>query len=143
MRESMPTRQQIIRCSTLFIKRFEYLCDPTTWKLPLSIIYQGNVLKIISSLINNPQTNTCFYKVKSNAGIAGNEWADAIAKYEANQANKSMADTGIPGAGPGGNPFPKLFWLAKEEKREPTASTSTTPAPNPTITYLPNLQNAL
>eukprot|EP00983_Pelagomonas_calceolata_P007977 260281-Pelagomonas_calceolata.AAC.1 len=61
----------------------------------------------------------------------------------ANQANNSVADTGIPGAGPGGNPFSHLFWLAKEEKRELTASTPTTPATNPRITYLPNLQNAL
>eukprot|EP00983_Pelagomonas_calceolata_P056520 1144618-Pelagomonas_calceolata.AAC.1 len=54
-----------------------------------------------------------------------------------------MADTGIPGAGPGGNPFSRLFWLAKEEKREPIAGTSTAPAPCPKITYLSNLQNAL
>eukprot|EP00983_Pelagomonas_calceolata_P055569 1144208-Pelagomonas_calceolata.AAC.10 len=36
---------------------------------------------------------------------AGNECADAIANYQASQANNSVADTGIPGAGPGGNPF--------------------------------------
>eukprot|EP00983_Pelagomonas_calceolata_P032753 1026239-Pelagomonas_calceolata.AAC.1 len=58
-------------------------------------------------------------------------------------ANNNVADTGIPGAGPGGNPFPHSFWLAKEEKKEHTAGISTAPAPNPKITYLPNLQNAL
>eukprot|EP00983_Pelagomonas_calceolata_P077719 1153974-Pelagomonas_calceolata.AAC.2 len=65
-------------------------------------------------------------------------------KY-ANQVNNSVADTGIPAAGPGhgGIPFSHLFWLAKEEKREQTAGTSTALAPNPIITYLPNLQNAL
>eukprot|EP00983_Pelagomonas_calceolata_P007853 256910-Pelagomonas_calceolata.AAC.1 len=61
----------------------------------------------------------------------------------ANQANNNEADTGIPRAGPRGNPISRLFWLAKEEKRELTASTSTAPTPNPKITYLPNLQNAL
>eukprot|EP00983_Pelagomonas_calceolata_P065433 1148587-Pelagomonas_calceolata.AAC.3 len=81
----------------------------------------------------------CVYNVKSHAGIAGNECADAIAKYQANQANSSVADTGIPGAGPGGNAFSHLFWLAKEEVREQIAGTSTALAPNPKITYLPNL----
>eukprot|EP00983_Pelagomonas_calceolata_P027459 862450-Pelagomonas_calceolata.AAC.1 len=97
----------------------------------------------MSSLISNLQTNIYFYKVKSHAGIAGNECAEAFANYQANQANKNEADTGIPVAGPGGNPFSHLFWLAKEEKREHTAGTSTAPAPSPEITYLPNLQNAL
>eukprot|EP00983_Pelagomonas_calceolata_P059775 1146078-Pelagomonas_calceolata.AAC.1 len=82
----------------------------------------------------------CVYKVKSRGG---NKCADAIAKYQANQANYSMADTGIPSAGHGGNLFSHLFLLAMEGKRGNTASASTAPAPNPTITYLPNLQNAL
>eukprot|EP00983_Pelagomonas_calceolata_P080210 1155049-Pelagomonas_calceolata.AAC.1 len=84
-----------------------------------------------------------FFQVKSHAGIAGNECADAIAGYQANQANNCVADTGIPGAGPNGNPFSHLLWLAKEDKREHTAGTSTASAPNPNITYLPDLQNAL
>eukprot|EP00983_Pelagomonas_calceolata_P003384 110573-Pelagomonas_calceolata.AAC.1 len=73
------------------------------------------------------------------ADIADDECADAIAIYQANQANNSMDDTGIPGAGPGGNPFPHLFWLAKEEIRERSAGTFTSPVPNPKITYLTNL----
>eukprot|EP00983_Pelagomonas_calceolata_P059967 1146156-Pelagomonas_calceolata.AAC.6 len=104
---------------------------------------QGDVLKIISSLISNSQTNIFDYKVKSHAGIAGNECADAIVKYQASKANNIVADTGIPSAGPGGSPFFHLFWLAKEEKKEHNAGTFTSPAPNPRITYLPNLQNAL
>eukprot|EP00983_Pelagomonas_calceolata_P053869 1143460-Pelagomonas_calceolata.AAC.1 len=39
--------------------------------------------------------------------------------------------------------IPTLMSRAKEEKREQTAGTSIAPAPNPKITYLPNLQNAL
>eukprot|EP00983_Pelagomonas_calceolata_P063565 1147787-Pelagomonas_calceolata.AAC.1 len=60
-----------------------------------------------------------------------------------NQAHKSVADTGIPGAGLGRSPFPFIFWSAEEERREHTAGTSAAPTPSPKITYLPNLQNAL
>eukprot|EP00983_Pelagomonas_calceolata_P078824 1154394-Pelagomonas_calceolata.AAC.1 len=59
---------------------------------------QGDVLKMLSTLISNSQTNIRLYEVKSHAGIVGNECADAIAKYQANQANSCVADTGIPGA---------------------------------------------
>eukprot|EP00983_Pelagomonas_calceolata_P122073 1160871-Pelagomonas_calceolata.AAC.3 len=76
-------------------------------------------------------------------GNAGKECADAVAKYQANQANSNEADTGMPGAGPGGNQFSRLFWLPKEEKGKPIAGTSTAPAPSPKNTYLPNFQNAL
>eukprot|EP00983_Pelagomonas_calceolata_P032002 1004035-Pelagomonas_calceolata.AAC.1 len=66
--------------------------------------------------------------------------ADAVVKYQANQANNSVADSGIPG----GNPFSHLFCLvANEEKREQSAGTSTAPANNPKMTYPPDLQNAL
>eukprot|EP00983_Pelagomonas_calceolata_P050724 1142098-Pelagomonas_calceolata.AAC.5 len=58
-----------------------------------------------------------------------------ILQNQANQANNSVTDTGIPGAGPGGNPLSHLFWLAKEEKREHTAGKSTAPALNPKTTY--------
>eukprot|EP00983_Pelagomonas_calceolata_P072121 1151567-Pelagomonas_calceolata.AAC.2 len=64
--------------------------------------------------MSNSQTNNCVY-VKSHAGMAGS----------------------------GGNPFSHLFWLAKKGKKEHHAGTSTAPTPNPKITYLPNLQNAL
>eukprot|EP00983_Pelagomonas_calceolata_P110492 1159675-Pelagomonas_calceolata.AAC.9 len=98
---------------------------------------------MISTLNSNSHTNICLYKVRSHTGIAGNECADEIAKYQANQANSCVADTGIPGAGPGGNPFTHMFCLAKEEKREHTADTSTCPPPAPKLTYLPNLEDAL
>eukprot|EP00983_Pelagomonas_calceolata_P010734 347010-Pelagomonas_calceolata.AAC.1 len=71
---------------------------------------------VLSTLISNSQTNIRLYKVKYHAGIAGNECADAAAKYQANYANNCVADTRLPGAGPGGNPFTHIFWLAKEER---------------------------
>ena len=54
-----------------------------------------------------------------------------------------MADTEIPCAGPAGNPFSQIFWLAKEETRENAVSTSIAPVPTPKLTYLSNLQAAL
>eukprot|EP00983_Pelagomonas_calceolata_P045386 1139715-Pelagomonas_calceolata.AAC.7 len=39
-------------------------------------------------------------------------------------------------------PFP-LILVSQGEKKEHNAGTSTAPTPNPKITYLPNLQNAL
>eukprot|EP00983_Pelagomonas_calceolata_P057489 1145084-Pelagomonas_calceolata.AAC.1 len=55
-------------------------------------------------------------------------------KEWANQANNSVADNGIPGAGPSGFPFSHTFWSAKEGKRGHAADTSTTPAPSPKTT---------
>jgi len=104
---------------------------------------QGDILRTILSLIGNSQTKIYIHKVKAHAGIAGNECADAIAKYQADKANNSVADTEIPCAGPDGNPFSQIFWLAKEETREHAASTSTAPASTPKLTYLSNLQAAL
>eukprot|EP00983_Pelagomonas_calceolata_P023501 739894-Pelagomonas_calceolata.AAC.1 len=72
----------------------------------------------MSTLISNSQANIHVYKVKSHAGITGNECADAVAKYQADKSNNSMADIGIPNARPGGNPFSQIFWLAQEAKRE-------------------------
>eukprot|EP00983_Pelagomonas_calceolata_P051288 1142352-Pelagomonas_calceolata.AAC.7 len=51
----------------------------------------------------------CVKRVKSHAGIAGNKRADANANYQAKQGNDSVADTGIPGAGLGKNPFSHIF----------------------------------
>eukprot|EP00983_Pelagomonas_calceolata_P115632 1160218-Pelagomonas_calceolata.AAC.26 len=64
------------------------------------------------------------------------------AQYQANQANSSVADTGINGAGPDGNISPPTFWLAKEEKRDHATGTSAAPASAPKLTYLRNFQNA-
>jgi len=53
-------------------------------------------------------------KIKSHAGIAENEHADAVAKYQATQVDTNIADTGTPCAGIDGNPFNDITWLASE-----------------------------
>jgi len=57
-----------------------------------------------------------FFKVKSHAGNIGNEHADALAKKSATTYS-DIADTSIKTAGPEGNPFYNIHWLAKEERR--------------------------
>eukprot|EP00983_Pelagomonas_calceolata_P076064 1153264-Pelagomonas_calceolata.AAC.2 len=55
------------------------------------------------------------------------------------QANKNEADTGIPGADCGKNPSPRLFGQGGKKKAHCQHTSSTSPAPSPKITYLPNL----
>ncbi len=55
-------------------------------------------------ICNSPNPVHLFY-VKSHAGIAGNECADAVTKYQATQVDANLADTGMPCAGINGNPF--------------------------------------
>eukprot|EP00983_Pelagomonas_calceolata_P065439 1148594-Pelagomonas_calceolata.AAC.1 len=69
---------------------------------------QGDVLKKVSNLARASQDHMFFYKVKSHAGIAGNECAASL-------KDGNLTDTGIPSAGPGGNPFHNTTWLAQEE----------------------------
>eukprot|EP00983_Pelagomonas_calceolata_P064046 1147953-Pelagomonas_calceolata.AAC.1 len=51
----------------------------------------------------------------TNAGIAGNECADAIAKHQAIQNDDTPANTTFPCVNLGGNPFHDTTWLAFEE----------------------------
>ncbi len=68
---------------------------------------------LILSITLNP---TFFlYEVKSHAGIARNECANALAKYQACHGNSLPAETIIRTAGPGGNPFSDISWSAAEE----------------------------
>jgi len=65
-------------------------------------ISKETILKISSNIIRSSQSHTFFYKVKYHAGIAGNECADALAKYQACHSNDSPpAETTIRTAGPG------------------------------------------
>ncbi len=66
---------------------------------------QGDILKMLIRTICNSPNPVHLLKVKSHAGIAGNEWSDAVAKYQGTQVDTSHADTGMPCAGIGGNPF--------------------------------------
>eukprot|EP00983_Pelagomonas_calceolata_P088403 1157201-Pelagomonas_calceolata.AAC.1 len=113
---------------TSFHQINKQLINPEKYKKHI----KGDEVEIVS--ISAAQTHTL--TMKSHAGTAGNERADAVATYRADRAKKRMADTGISSAGSCGDPFSNLFWLALEEKRELTAGTSTAPAFNPKIIYL-------
>eukprot|EP00983_Pelagomonas_calceolata_P132451 1161867-Pelagomonas_calceolata.AAC.4 len=67
--------------------------------------------------------------VKSHAEIAGNEYTDSIAEYQASLKDNNLTDTGIPNTGPGCNPFYNIAWLARGEAR-PTTPESSIPIPN-------------
>jgi len=94
--------------------------------------------------IHNSQSHIFLYKVKSHAGIAGNKCADALVKYQACHGNSLPAETTIRTAGPGGNPFFGISWLAVEEVNQHWQGSATeAPQQSPRLTYLPNLHAAL
>jgi len=103
---------------------------------------QGDLLKILSNTIQNSQSHIFLYRVKAHAGIAGNECADTLAKYQACHGNRLPAETTICTAGPGGNPFFDISWIAVEEVDQQGSCTEA-PQHGPRLTYLPNLQAAL
>jgi hypothetical protein len=102
---------------------------------------QGVILRILSNTIPNSQSHIFLYKVKSHAGIAGNECADTLAKYQACHSSSLPAETTIRITGPGGNPFFDTTWLALEEVNQQGTSTEA-PQHGTRLTYLPNLQAA-
>ena len=104
---------------------------------------QGDIIRFFSHTIRNySQSHIFLYKVKFHAKIAGNECADALAKYQACHGNSLPAETIICIAGPGGNPFFDTTWLALEEIDQQGSSTEA-PQHGTGLTYLPNLQAAL
>jgi len=103
---------------------------------------QGDILKILSNTIRNSQSYVFLYKVNSCAEIAGNECADALAKYQACHGNSLPTETTIRTSGPGGNPFFDISCLAVEEINQQESGTAAHQH-SPRLTYLPNLQAAL
>jgi len=65
-----------------------------------------------------------------------------LAKYQACHGDSLPAETTICIAGPGGNPFFDINWLAVEEVNQQKSGTAA-PQHSPSLTYLPNLQTAL
>jgi len=85
-------------------------------------------------IIRNSPKPVHLFEVKSHAGIASNECADAVTKYQATQFDANIADTGMPCAGIKGNPFHNLTWLAYD-RDIPSDSISSRPSNLPTRLY--------
>jgi len=80
--------------------------------------------------------------VKSHAGFTGNLCADALAEYQACHGNSLQAETTIRTAGPGGNTFFDILWLAIKDVNQQESGTEA-PRHSPRLIYLPNFQAAL
>ena len=109
---------------------------------------QGDVLQSIAKAIRQSPSPIHFFKVKSHAGIIGNEHADALAKKSAT-TYADIADTSIRTAGPEGNPLYNIHWLAKVDIEKQTQTHYHTHTTNmahsspPKLWYLPNHRDAL
>jgi len=109
---------------------------------------QGDVLQSIATAIRQSPSPIHFFKVKSHAGIIGNEHADALAEKSATTYS-DIADTSIRTAGPEGNPFYNIHWLTKEDTENQTQThnhthtTNMAHPPPPRLWYLPNHRDAL
>jgi hypothetical protein len=109
---------------------------------------QEAVLQSIAKAIRQSPSPIYFFKVKSYAGIIGNEHADALAKKSAT-TYADIADTSIRTAGPEGNPLYSIRWLTKGDTENQTQThnhTHTTHmahSPPPKLWYLPNHRDAL
>ncbi len=95
-----------------------------------------------SNTIRNSQSHIFLYKVKYHARIVKNKCADSLAKYQACHGNSLPAETTICTAGPGGNPFSDISWLAVIDVNQQQSGTKALQH-GPSLTYLPNFQVAL
>ena len=77
--------------------------------------HQGDVLQFIARAIHLLPSPVHFHEFMSHAGIIGNEYADALDRTSITTYS-DVADTFIKTAGPTGNPFYNIYWLAKEYK---------------------------
>jgi hypothetical protein len=105
---------------------------------------QGDVLQSIAKAIHQSPSPIHFFKVKSHAGIIGNEHADALAKKSATTYS-DIADTSIRTAGPEGNRFYDIYWLAKEYEEHQIIQNQPNAAQSPIsrLWYLSNYHNVL
>jgi ribonuclease HI len=109
---------------------------------------QGDVLQSIAKAIRQSPSPIQFYKVKSHAGIIGNEHADALAKKPAT-TYADIADISIRTAGSERNPFYNIHWLAKEDienqmqTHNHTHTTNMAHSPPSKLRYLSNPRDAL
>jgi ribonuclease HI len=79
----------------------------------------GDVLQSISKAIRQSPSPIHFFKVKSHAGIIGNEHADVLAK-KSSTTHSDITDTSIRTAGPEGTPFYNIHRLTKEDTENQT-----------------------
>ena len=77
---------------------------------------QGDVLQSIAKAIRQSPSPINFLKVKSHAGIIDNEHADVFATKSATTYS-DITGTSIRTAGPEGNPFYNIHWLAKKDMK--------------------------
>jgi len=75
---------------------------------------QGDVLQTIAKAIRQSPSPIHFFKVKSHAGIIGNEHADTLAK---SQPPPTLTSLTPPSTGPEGDPFYNIHWLTKEDRK--------------------------
>ena len=95
----------------------------------------SHLLKPIIDEIQASPNTIHFYKVKAHAGIAGNEFADAIAKHSAQHDcghTRSFDPVSYTG-----NPYSHMYWLAERETIEGPDGTETR------LTALSNLKDKL
>ena len=108
---------------------------------------RGEVLQSIAKAICQSPSPIHFFKVKSYAGIIGNEHADALAK-KLSTTYAYIADTSTRIAGPEGTPFYNIHWLAKDIENQTqthnhTRTTNMAHSPPPKLWYLSNHRDAL
>jgi hypothetical protein len=107
-----------------------------------------SVNPLLKQSANHAPSPIYFFKVRSHAGIIGNEHADVLAKKSATTYS-DIADTSIRTAGPEGNSFYNIHWLAKEDIENQTQThnhthtTNMAHSPPPKLWYLPNHRDAL
>ena len=75
-------------------------------------VLHAKLIQDIAGMIEASPNTIYFYKVKAHAGIAGNEFADAIAKHSAQ--HDSGHDCTLQPVSEDGNPFHHIYWLSEK-----------------------------